>query len=219
MRTILVLNPKGGCGKTTVATNLAACYAVRGRQVVLVDLDPQGSSIDWLAARPEDAPPIVGVAAFAERLRLPRRADVVILDAPAGGHGKDLADLVRRAQTAVVPVLPSPIDLRAADRFTEELFALRRVLNHQIRIGTVINRAREKSAGRLELEEYLRHLRFPDGRRLPFVAVLRASQHYLTAAEYGLGICELAPSTVKHDLALWRPLLRWLGSRASVPGP
>ena len=88
------------------------------------------------------------------------------------------------------------------------MFHQRRVLGHKVRIGTVITRARENTLGRLVLEDYLRHLRLPDGGRLPFVAVLRASQNYLQAAERGLGIFELAPSHTGHDLELWRPLLR-----------
>jgi chromosome partitioning protein len=217
MRSILVLNAKGGCGKTTLATNLAANFAVRNKAVALVDFDPQQSSMDWLAVRPEDRAPIEGISGFEGTVRLPRNLDYVVFDAPAGTHGGDVSHLVRRAETILMPVLPSPFDIRAAQRFTDELFHISRVLNKQVRIGTVINRARENSPGRLILEEFLRELRLPDGRKLPFVAVLRASQNYVRAAERGLSVFELGPVAVAHDLELWRPLLRWLGSKRSIP--
>ncbi len=213
----MVLNAKGGSGKTTLATNIASHYALRQKSVALVDLDPQGCSTDWLAARPETRPVIHGVAGWEGHARVPRSTDVVVMDAPAAVHGSALNDLVRRAETLVVPVLPSPIDLRAAHRFIEELLRLGKINRRQLRVATVINRAREHSPGRFALEEYLRSLKLPDGHKLPFVAALRASQNYLKAAERGLGIFEIAPSAVVHDVELWQPLTRWLNSKASQP--
>lgn len=218
MRTILVLNSKGGSGKTTVATNLAAHYANRGRKVALVDLDPQGSSADWLYFRPAGRPPIIGVEGDERTLRIPRSVEVAVIDAPAGVHGERLAALAKRAQTMLMPVLPSPIDIRAAERFVEELNDVSPVARNRVRLGTIINRARENSPARVILEDYLRHVRLEGGRRLPFVGVLRASQNYIKAAERGLGVSELAPSAVRHDLELWQPILRWLDSRRSMPG-
>ena len=217
MRTILVLNSKGGSGKTTIATNLASHYAIQGSKVALVDMDPQGSSSDWLYFRPAGRPPIVGVDGWEGRYRLPRGVQVTVIDAPAGVHGEALEQLLRRAETMLMPVLPSPIDIRAAERFTEELSRLAPVRRNRIRVGTVINRARESSPGRVILEDYLRHARLESGRRLPFVGLLRASQNYIKAAERGLGVFEVAPSAVAHDLELWRPILRWLNSRNSLP--
>jgi len=219
MRSILVLNAKGGCGKTTLATNLAVYYALRKKAVTLIDFDPQESSVDWLAVRSEKRAPIKGIAAVETSVRVPRDTDYVIMDAPAGIHGKPLANLVRRAETLIMPVLPSPIDVRAAHRFTEELFHLGRVMKKQIRVASVVNRARENSPGRYLLEEYLHTVKLPDGRHLPLVGALRASQNYIRAAERGLGIFEMGPSAVAHDLELWRPILRWLNSKRSVPGP
>ncbi len=217
MRSILVVNSKGGSGKTTLATNLAVHYALRGRRTALVDLDPQGSAMDWLAARPGSRAPIVGVDASGERVRIPRDVEVAVMDAPAGVRGRRLTELLRRAETVVVPVLPSPLDLRAAARFHDELLAARPVVNEQIRLVTVANRVRESSPSRWLLEEYLRSLRLPDGRRLPFATCLRQSQLYIRAAERGLGVFELAPSAILHEMELWQPLLRFLNSRRSLP--
>lgn len=217
MRTILVLNSKGGSGKTTIATNLAAHYAKRGDKVALVDMDPQGSSSDWLYFRPESRPPIIGIEGWDGGYRLPRRLDVAVIDARAGVHGDELAALTKRAETLLMPVLPSPIDIRAAERFVEELNLLPQVNRGAIRVGTVINRARENSPGRIILEDYLRHVRLENGHKLPYVGVLRASQNYLNAAERGLGIFEVAPSATAHDVELWQPILRWLHSKRSLP--
>ncbi|RME36006.1 MAG: chromosome partitioning protein [Gammaproteobacteria bacterium] len=216
-RTILVLNAKGGCGKSTLATNLAGYYANRGKRVVLADFDPQGSSTDWLEARPEQAAPIHGVAAWREPLRLPRETEIVIMDSPAGIHGRDLAALLRRAETVVIPILPSPIDIRAASHFIDHLKETRRVINHQVRLATVANRVREHTLIAAELDDFLDHQRLADSRKLPFVAVLRASQNYLRAARRGLSIFEMAPAATAIDREHFRPLLRWLGSARSRP--
>ena len=119
MRHIMVLNPKGGCGKSTIATNLASYYAAEeGKTVALVDYDPQVSSLDWLARRPANRPEIIGVEGFKDGFRhLPRSADVAIIDAPARAHGPELTDLVNHAETIIVPVLPSTIDMQAASKF------------------------------------------------------------------------------------------------------
>lgn len=217
MRSILVLNSKGGSGKTTIATNLAAYYALRGYSVALADFDPQGSSTDWLAARPEHRSPIRGLEAWESRFRVPAYTDYLVMDAPAAVHGPDLAELLRRAQSVIVPVIPSPIDLRAAVRFHDELTEIGSVARHRVALATVANRARENSPSRYLLEDFLRSLQLPDGRKLPFVACLRNSQNYVRAAERGLGLWECAPSLVEHDLELWRPLLRWLNSKRSLP--
>jgi len=102
MRTIMLINAKGGCGKSTLATNLAAYYASQGKSVVLADFDPQGSALEWLAARPEDRPPIKGIAAWKEPLRVPRATDYVVLDVPAGCRGAELTALVRRIREEMV---------------------------------------------------------------------------------------------------------------------
>lgn len=217
MRTVLVLNPKGGSGKTTIATNLAAYYALHGRSVTLVDLDVQGSAMDWLATRPKTRAQIQGVEGWHGRVRVPADMEFVVMDAPAALHGRALQELVKRAQTIVIPVVPSPIDLRAALRFHEELMEMGKLVGKKVMATTVANRVRENSPTRHALEDFLRSLRVSTGRKLPFSTYLRNSQGYLRAAERGLGIWECAPSLVAHDIALWKPLLRWLNSKRSVP--
>lgn len=217
MRSILVLNAKGGSGKTTVATNLAGYYANTGQKVTLADFDPQGSSTDWLSVRPSDRPKIHGVAAFEKPLRVPRSTEVLIMDAPSRTHEDNLANLVRRAQTVILPVVPSPVDIRAALRFFGEIKALRSVISTDVKLATVANRVREGTLIANELEDYLFELTLPNGRKFPFLTMLRSSNNYLKAAEKGLSIFEFAPVATAIDREYWTPLLRWLASPKSVP--
>lgn len=216
-RTIIVINSKGGSGKTTMACNIAAHYAVEGHKVALVDFDRQQSALDWLEDRPENRPEIIGLDGNKRSAATPRGMDYIIMDAPAATHGKQLEDLLSRARTAIIPVIPSPVDLNAAERFIEEILDVGRVLRNKVRIATVANRVRENSPGRWEIEEYLNSLKLPDGRKMPFIAMLRNTQNYVNAAERGLSIFEIAPSRAEYDLELWKPLIRWLNSKNSLP--
>ena len=212
MRTIMVVNPKGGCGKTTLATNLAGTYASQGARVALADYDPQASSLAWLSARPSARPRIVGIPAHpGEVPQLPRGCEVLVMDAPAGVAGKPLKQLAQAAQTVLVPVLPSPIDIRAAARFLEELLTLGRVTKGRLRVGVVANRVREKTLISTTLDHFLRSL------EVPFVTSLRDTQNYIRAADRGLSIAELAPFMVAYDRVQWAPLIGWLDSAASHP--
>src|SRR5262245_12441020 len=153
MRHIMVLNAKGGCGKSTIATNLASYYATQEKKVALADYDPQKSSLDWLAKRPGDRPTIEGVERFKHGLRnVPRSSDIVIIDAPARVHGSELTDMVRHAETIIVPVLPSSIDIQAASKFLEDLAEVGRVERKEVRVAVVANRVSDKTiiAGELD---------------------------------------------------------------------
>ena len=236
MRTIMFLNAKGGCGKSTLATNLASYYAKLGNSVVLADFDPQGSSLEWLAARPQDAPTIHGLLAWREGLRhLPRSADYAILDVPAGARGAELTALVRRAQSIVIPVLPSPTDIRAAAHFIHHLLLVGRVERKETKLAVVANRVRENTAlqkaaegmlGSLSsgyttvnTQNYQRLDKFLNRLKIPFIATLRENPYYLVADARGLGIFDLKPSHVARDLEQWKPLIHWLESRRSLPDP
>jgi len=212
MRHILIVNAKGGCGKSTIATNLAAYYANEGYMTVLADYDPQGSALSWLDERPDTAAPITGLAAYDEGLRrLPRNADFVIMDAPARSHGTELTELVRHAETILVPVLPSPIDIKSAVDFITELLSRGKVATRQAKVGLVANRIMENTLIFDELEEYLEKL------RVPYLAALREAQNYIRAYQRGLGIHELPPYLAWPDWEQWEPIIEWLDSRRSRP--
>ena len=212
MRSIMVLNSKGGSGKSTLATNIASYYASMGKKVMLVDCDPQGSSLEWLAARPSGRISISGVNGANGGFRLPRNADYVVYDTPAAVYGKDLTALLRRAQSIIVPVLPSPIDMRAATPFIQSVLDSGRIARKESRIALVANRCRENTNIYHQLDGYLRKVR-----KAPFLGVLRETQNYNRAAERGLGIFELAPYLVRRDRDQWEPIIRWLNSKRSQP--
>lgn len=213
VRQILVINAKGGCGKTTIATNLASYYARQGRGTVLIDHDPQGSSMQWLSLRGTEAKPIHGVSAHRPvvsgvtrsfLLRIPDGAERVVLDAPAGVQGHQLIELMREIDAILIPVLPSPIDIHAASRFIQDLLLVAKVRARNIRVGVVANRVRENTKVYQSLEKFLNSL------NIPFVARLRDTQNYVRAAEIGLGVHDLNRSGVAQDQRQWEALIRWL---------
>ena len=212
MRHIMVLNPKGGCGKSTLATNLASYYASQGKYVALVDYDPQRSSLDWLERRPENRPEIAGVSGFKDGMRhLPRSADIAISDAPARASGKELTNLLHHAETIIVPVLPSMIDMQATGKFIESVLATPTMKKKRARIAVVANRVRENTVIFDELDDFLRKL------DVPYIATLREAQNYIRAYIRGLGIFELPEYHAWPDLEEWGPLIDWLNSRRSRP--
>ncbi|MFO7285808.1 MAG: ParA family protein [Gammaproteobacteria bacterium] len=212
MRSILVINPKGGCGKSTIATNLAAYYASEGYETALADYDPQASSLAWLAERPASYNPITGIQAFETGLRaLPRNTEYLIIDAPARSYGRELTELVKRAETIIVPVLPSPIDMKAAATFIEELMNVHKVAEKKAKVALVANRVRDNTLIFEELDEYLTKL------RVPYVTALREAQNYIRAYQRGLGVHELPPYLAWPDWEQWDPLLEWLDSKRSRP--
>ncbi len=212
MRHIMVLNAKGGCGKSTLATNIASYFATQGAAVALVDYDPQRSSLDWLARRPEDRAAIAGVAGFDGGLRhAPRNADFLVIDAPARSHGAELTDLVKHAETIVVPVLPSTIDMQATTSFLQELKSVGKIDKKQAKIAAVANRVRDNTLIFDDLDEYLTKA------KIPYVAALREAQNYVRAYTRGLGIFELPEYLAWPDWDDWEPLTAWLRSKRSQP--
>ncbi|MCF6356067.1 MAG: AAA family ATPase [Candidatus Polarisedimenticolaceae bacterium] len=215
MRTIMLMNSKGGCGKTTLATNIATWFADEGDKVALVDFDPQGSALDWLEARQDytGIPSITGINAVETGFRVPKGTEYLIMDVPAGIHGKKIDTVLRQVQTLIIPVMPSPIDIRACSRFIHELLVSRQVSRHRTRIAVVANRVKENTIIYQQLERFLNSL------NIPFLSSLRESQNYIRSAERGLGIFEMAPSSVYQDLVQWDPILEWLDSQESLPLP
>ncbi len=213
MRHVMVMNSKGGCGKSTLATNIATWFANDGYKVAIADYDPQRTSLDWLATRPEDLPKITGVAAYDEGVRgVPRDTEVLVIDAPARTHGSEMNELVRRAETILVPVLPSPIDMKACAHFMVELLELGRVQRAQARLALIANRVRENTLLFEELDAYLGKL------KVPYLTALRQSTNYLRAFQRGMGIFELPEYLARPDWEQWEPITKWLGSKRSQPG-
>ena len=212
MRHIMVMNAKGGCGKSTLATNIASYFANEGASVALADYDPQRSSLDWLDRRPSDRAKIVGVAGFDGGLRhAPRTADFIIIDAPARSHGTELTDLVKHAETIVVPVLPSTIDMQATTTFLAELRNVHKISSKQAKFGLVANRVRDNTLIFDDLDEYLTKA------KAPYIAALREAQNYVRAYTRGLGIFELPEYLAWPDWDEWEPLTAWLRSKRSQP--
>ncbi|MFQ5549398.1 MAG: ParA family protein [Woeseia sp.] len=212
MRHIMVMNAKGGCGKSTLATNIAAYFADGGYAVALADYDPQRSSLDWLDRRPEKRPDIAAVAAFDGGLRhAPRSVDFIVIDAPARSHGPELTELIRHAETIVVPVLPSTIDIQATKNFLKELKSVGKIERREAKFGVVANRFREYTLIWEELDDYLASA------RVAYVAALREAQNYVRAYTRGLGIHELPEYLAWPEWEQWEPLVDWLKSRRSRP--
>ena len=209
---IVILNPKGGCGKSTLATNLAACYANRGPAPAIMDFDPQGSTMAWLNRRPDDRPTIHGIAAYKNsmqatrswQLRVPSETVNLIIDSPAGLSHDALREHTRDASTILVPVLPSSMDIDAASKCIADLLLVAKVNRNERKLAVVANRTRKhtKSLGRL--------MRFLDSLGIPIVAVLRDSQNFVHSAANGIGIHEMQPYRVRPDVEQLDRIVKWL---------
>lgn len=220
MKRLLILNSKGGCGKTTIATNLAGYYASSGTPTALIDNDPQGSSKQWLDMRPPGLKAIHGVFAgkptpggvtrsFA--LRVPAETRRVIIDTPASMKRLEMMDLLRGASAVIVPLLPSAIDRHVTLDFLQELTTLARQMSLQIPMGLVANRVRLNTLSFRRLREMLAES------EVPLVAYLRDTQSYVHAAEEGCSITELKPPVQKKELLQWTALVYWLESGRLPP--
>jgi chromosome partitioning protein len=207
MRSILVLNSKGGSGKTTIATNLASFYASIGKSVALVDLDSQQSSIGWLKARSSAKPPIIGIKGHGVKVK--RGVDYKIIDAPAGLKGAELTKVLNMAESVIIPVLPSPIDMRAASDFIKTVKQHSRIVKKKSKLALVANRGRDYTNIYWELDDFL------EGQKIPFLTMVRDSQNYIRGAEKGLGIYEMGPAKTEVDRTYFEPIIDWLNSRRS----
>ena len=214
---IVILNPKGGCGKSTLAVNIAACYANRGPQPALMDYDPQGSTTAWLKRRPDNLPVIHGIAAFKKtmqatrswQLRVPDDTVDLIVDSPASITHDDLRELTRDASSILVPVLPSPMDIDAASRCIADLLLVAKVNRNEGKLAVIANRTRKNTKSFAQL------MRFLDSLGIPIIAVLRDSQNYVHSAQQGIGLVEMQPSRVQPDVEQLNKVIDWLdGSQA-----
>lgn len=204
MKTILVANPKGGAGKTTLTTNLAGYLASQGEPVLLWDLDRQKSTLTWLASRPSHLPVIHRLDSGKHKHGNPDGPGVLVLDSPAGLHGNKLTDLVKRVDKVIVPIVPSSFDLAATRTFLDELLEEKAVRKGRAFVAIVGMRvdAHTRAAGKLD--EFLAPI------DLPVLTHLRDTQNYVTAAFEGKSIFDMAPSVVAQDVAQWQPIIRWV---------
>ncbi|WP_435628235.1 ParA family protein [Candidatus Ferrigenium straubiae] len=201
MKTILVANPKGGSGKSTLSVNIAGYLASRGQQVAMLDLDRQQSSALWLATRPDTLPRI---RLLDSRKEDDRPNDWLVIDSPAGLHGKNLDHAVRLAHKIVVPVAPSLFDLQASLDFLKALAEEKSVRKNKCQIGVVGMRMEMRTKAAWALEHFLSTL------DLPVLAYLRETQVYVNAAFEGKSLFDLPPYLAERELEQWALLLDWL---------
>lgn len=214
MLTILVINSKGGSGKTTLATNLASYYASKKVRTAIMDYDPQGSSMQWLRIRPEQAEKIHGASAAppkgatiqrSSNIWIPVETEVLIIDAPAGAKGLLLQELVRKSNFILIPVAPSPIDIHSTADFVKELFLFGGARTCKAKIAVVANRVRNSSSS-----VYASMERFLNSLKLPFLTNIRDSEIYLHAAEHGLGVFEMDEAVTGAERRELLPVLKWV---------
>ncbi len=215
MQRIVILNPKGGSGKTTVAINLAAHFAAAGKHPVLMDLDPQGSSTRWLKKRTNAMSPIHGIAAFEHtaavtrsfQLRIPPESQAVIVDTPAALDPQRIPEVTRGADAVLVPVMPSEIDIHTAAKCIADLLLVGKISRSQGRLGIIANRVRSNTLISQALMRFLRSL------DIPLVATFRDTQNYIRSTQIGAGIHEMPLWQVRRDLEDWDSLRVWLDTR------
>lgn len=207
MQSFLIANPKGGSGKSTLATNLAGLLARQGHSVMLGDIDRQQSAREWLKLRPPGLPPIRSWDIQPEHpARPPKDTTHVVLDTPAGLHGKRLAQVLKLVQRVIVPLQPSLFDILATKTFLDELLEEKAVRKHEAFIAVVGMRVDARTRAAQELERFLQT------QGLPVLTYLRDTQNYVQAAAHGLTIFELPPSRAEKDWEQWQPILDWADS-------
>lgn len=206
MKTVLVASSKGGVGKTTLATHLAAQSALSGRRTVLVDADPQGSSTRWAQRRADLDSAVLPVDGTRKdwRKRVPDDAQAIIIDAPAGAMAGDLDGFLDKADGIVVPVLPSALDIEATVPFLNTLAKLPRVRRGDLRVALVGNRLKPWTNASQQALELLRAWPYP------LVAQLRDNQAYVMLTGLGKSLFDYHSQQVREHQADWQPLLKWL---------
>lgn len=203
MEQVFIANPKGGCGKTTLSTQLASYFANQGHQVLLIDHDAQKSSSDWLASRPDSCAKIESVAVSVDTPVDFNGADYVVHDMPAAWSLEHVEDIIHKNDRVLIPVLSSPNDIKACLRF---IMGLNRsgILESGIRVALVANRVRANTNYFQTLKEFLDRL------DLPMLTTLRDTQNYVKSMDRGMSIFDLPPSKVQIDLEQWFPIIEWL---------
>ncbi len=215
MRRIVVINIKGGCGKTTIATNIASRYAAGGFGVALLDYDPQGSSMNWLKQRPSELPAVYGIAAHHAQhsvtrsfaLRVPPHVSRIVVDTPAGLKGYKLSEQLKDYDVVIIPVVPSAIDIHASADFMRDLLVVGKARARHMRLAIIGNRIRMATPALKSFEIFLDQL------HIPVIARLRDAGNYLLAAEQGLGAHELDLPDLpeaQQDRLVWDAIVNWI---------
>ena len=202
MKDILVANPKGGSGKTTLAINIAGYLAARGNEVLLLDMDRQKSATLWLAQRGRDLPAIRPLQSEGEQRK--EAADWLVIDTPAALHGKNLEHALKLVHRVIVPIAPSLYDIQASHDFLKSLNELKAARKGRVQIGVVGMRMAPRTRAAATLEHFLQQL------DVPVLAYLREAQAYVNAAFEGRSIFDLPPHLAAQDVEQWAELLGWL---------
>jgi len=203
MRAVLVANPKGGAGKTTLATNLSGYFANQGKRTTLCDLDRQQSALRWMAFRDPELPPVTGYFAGNQiSLNLPREADWVVVDAPAGLQGYKLTDYLRAVDKVVVPLVPSVFDMAATEDFLNSIRG--EIRGQRKKVGIVAMRVDPRTKAASMLEEFLTHF------DIPIVTYLRSTQNYVNVAAAGATLFDPPKAKHRRDVEQWAALTEWL---------
>ena len=221
MNTTLVINSKGGSGKTTITTNLASYYAANGVPTTILDYDPQGSSLNWLSLRDRSGTMLRGANAAPQRglrirsieMHVPVDTRQLLVDAPAGVSGLLLQEILSRVNNIVIPVAPSAFDIYATANFVKDLLLVGRIRTRSIRLAVVANRVRNSAPVYRPLERFLGSL------ALPFLTRISDSDVYVTAADTGVGIFEMEASAAAAERMEFMPIVEWVGGQRAVEVP
>jgi len=204
MPVLVVANPKGGVGKSTLSTHVAAYYAAQGHAVMLGDVDRQESSKLWMSLRPESAAPIASWALDRDHIAKPPKGTThVVLDTPAGLHGKRLLDVIKRGQKVLVPLQASVFDMNATLNFLAELAACKREVG-KLQVALVGMRVDERTRSAEQLRQFVART------ELPLLSMLRNTQNYALLAARGLTVFDLPAQQAQRDLTQWQPICQWL---------
>jgi chromosome partitioning protein len=206
MLTVLVASSKGGCGKSTLVTQLASHWAQDGKRTAIVDSDPQGSSYRWASLRPDHVPGVLAVEGGRRALeKLPEDTDRVLVDTAAGSHEKELEPYLEQANVVLVPVLPSSFDLHATLNFLQHLRSISRIKRGKLPVALVGNRLKPWTHASQDAIAQL-----AEQSPFPVVAQLRDTQAYVLLTSLGKGIFDYGSEQVRGHQQDWNPLLRWI---------
>jgi len=208
MKNILIANSKGGCGKTTLSTNIAGYFASLGGQVMLNDLDRQQSSTQWLQRRPPEMPLIHSYNSRSKAFV--KDPDWVITDSPAGFRDDKLADAVKQADCIIVPIQPSAFDMGATSDFLDKLAEEKAIRKNKTFVALVGMRVNNRTHAAAGLADFMEQTGFP------VLTYLRNAQVYATAAEMGVSLFDMRPSLVAQDIEQWAPLIQWINEATDI---